>query len=63
MCPPLDKCNDGIVGAEPANRIVEYTKMFDFGYVGRVCESSYADFFSSAVDQVSDACDDFQPPG
>jgi hypothetical protein len=62
-CPALDKCDGGIIGAEPAPRIVEFTEMFTHGFVGRVCEPSYTEFFADAVGVVKSACDDFVPPG
>lgn len=61
MCPGLDKCADGIVGAEPAHRLNQLTSMFDTGVVGRVCESSYDQFFYDAISHVADACENFNP--
>ena len=61
-CPALDKCNGGIVGAEPATRIVEFTNMFTHGFVGPVC-GDYDPFFQEAVGTIKSACDDFTPPG
>ena len=63
MCPVLDKCSGGIEGAEVADRITQFTEMFTHGFVGRVCEPSYADFFHEAVAQIQTACDEFLPVG
>jgi hypothetical protein len=62
-CPALDKCAGGIVGAEVATRIVQFTGMFTNGFVGRVCEPSYAGFFQEAVSVIKTACDAFEPIG
>jgi hypothetical protein len=62
-CPMLDKCAGGADGAEPAERIAEFTTMFTNGVVGRVCEDSFGDFFSVAVGVISSACDNFVPIG
>lgn len=62
-CPPLDKCAGGIQGAEVATRILEFTNMFTFGFVGQVCAPSYDTFFQDAVSVIQSACDDFVPPG
>jgi hypothetical protein len=60
-CPELDKCQSGVEGAEVAHRITEFTEMFTHGFVGRVCEPSYASFFEEAVAVIKTACDDFAP--
>ena len=62
-CPALDKCSGGIVGAEVANRIISFTQMFTNGFIGRVCEPSYASFFAEAVGVIETACDNFVPIG
>ena len=62
-CPMLDKCQGGITGAEVATRIVQFTEMFTNGSVGQICAPSYKEFFSSAISLISDACDNFIPPG
>ena len=61
-CPPLDKCNDGVTGAEPAPRLIEFTQMFTHGFVGQVC-GDYEPFFQEAVATIKSACDEFTPPG
>ena len=60
-CPAIDKCEGDFNGAEVAARIVAFTKMFTHGFVGRVCEPSYGDFFSEAVAVIASACEDFDP--
>jgi hypothetical protein len=60
-CPVLDKCQSGIEGAEVATRIVEFTQMFSHGIIGRVCEPTYAEFFSQAISVIETACDNYQP--
>jgi hypothetical protein len=62
-CPVLDKCVSGVDGAEVAERVVEFTEMFTNGFVGRICEPSYASFFSEAVGVISTACENFVPIG
>jgi len=61
-CPPLDKCDGGLVGAEPTPRLIEFTEMFTYGYVGAVC-GDYEPFFDEAVGAIKSACDDFTTPG
>jgi hypothetical protein len=63
ICPALDKCTGGIIGAEVGARIVQFTQMFSNGFVGRVCENSYGPFFAEAVGVIKSACDNFMPPG
>ncbi|MHC4993106.1 MAG: hypothetical protein ACYTGC_19205 [Planctomycetota bacterium] len=63
MCPALDKCADAIMGAEPAHRITDFTESFDYGFVGRVCDDSYHEFFNAAIDNIVEACDNFPPEG
>jgi hypothetical protein len=61
VCPTLDKCEGGVIGAEVATRIHEFTNMFTHGFIGRVCEPSYASFFEEAVAVIKSACEDFDP--
>lgn len=61
-CPALEKCEGGIVGAEVANRIIDFTNRFTYGYVGPVCEP-YGPFFSESISNIVTACDDFTPVG
>lgn len=63
VCPVLDKCVGGAEGAEVAERIVAFTTMFTNGFVGRICEPTYASFFSEAVGVITSACDNFEPIG
>ncbi|PRP90336.1 hypothetical protein ENSA5_65330 [Enhygromyxa salina] len=62
-CPAIDKCDSDFDGAEVAERIVSFTTMFTNGFVGRVCEPSYGEFFSEAVGVISTACENFEPIG
>ncbi|MCH9688755.1 MAG: hypothetical protein K0V04_45405 [Deltaproteobacteria bacterium] len=62
MCPALDKCNGGIVGAEVATRILEFTRMFTFGFIGPVCED-YGPIFQESIGVIATACDEFNPVG
>lgn len=62
-CPPLDKCQGGIVGAEVSARIAQVADMFTYGSVGQVCAPSYDGFFSAAIGVIDSACKNFQPPG
>lgn len=61
VCPALDKCDGGVIGAEVATRIDQFTGMFTNGIIGRVCEPSYASFFQEAVAVIKTACDEFEP--
>lgn len=60
-CPPLDKCEGGVTGAEPAVRISDFTSRFSHGSLGSVCAPSYEDFFREAVEVVAQACFEFEP--
>jgi hypothetical protein len=62
FCPPLDKCNLGSTGSEIGARIIDFTEMFTYGYVGSVCEP-YGPQFQDAISIIDSACDDFEPPG
>ncbi len=61
-CPPLDKCDNGVDGAEIATRLLGFTWMFTHGHVGPVC-GDYDPFFQEAVADIKDACEEFVPPG
>jgi hypothetical protein len=61
-CPELDKCTGGIDGAEVGGRIIEFTEMFTYGFVGPICQP-YGPFFVEAIGVIKSACDDFVPPG
>jgi hypothetical protein len=62
MCPELDKCNGGIDGAEVGHRLIDFTEMFTYGYVGPVCEP-YGPFFQAAIANIESACSEFTPQG
>lgn len=61
-CPELQKCNGGIDGAEVADRVIDFTEMFTYGFVGPVCQP-YGPFFQEAISNIKSACDDFVPVG
>jgi hypothetical protein len=62
MCPMLDKCNGGVVGAEVASRILELTRMFTYGFVGPVCQD-YGPIFQESIAVIKTACEEFGPVG
>lgn len=62
-CPALDKSGNAVDGAEVAERILQFTDMFPFGFVGPVCSTSYKSFFDQAVSVIDQACDEFEPQG
>lgn len=57
----LDKCNGGIIGAEIATRVLAFTEMFTYGFVGPICEP-YGPLFLDAIGVIKSACDEFEPP-
>jgi hypothetical protein len=59
---PVRESPTAIDGADVATRLIEFTSMFTNGFVGRVCEDDYDDFFNEAIDSVAMACNDFTPP-
>ncbi len=61
QCPALDKCNGGIIGAEIATRVLAFTEMFTYGFVGPICEP-YGPLFLDAIGVIKSACDEFEPP-
>ncbi len=61
ICEPLS--HDFATGAEPAPRLREFIGTWgDRGLFGSICADDYAPFFTSAVDTIGKACDDFVPP-
>lgn len=62
MCPAIDKCNGGLAGAEVADRILEFTRMFTYGFVGPVCDD-YGPIFQESISVIKEACDEFTPVG
>jgi hypothetical protein len=62
QCPELEKCGDGVDGAEIAQRIIEFTGMFTHGFVGAVCEP-YGPQFAEALSVIRSACETFVPVG
>jgi len=61
-CPELDKCNGGVVGAEVAPRILEFTRMFTYGFIGPVCED-YGPIFQESIAVIKTACEEFGAVG
>lgn len=62
ICTPLS--HDFATGAEPAPRLREFVGMWgDRGHIGTICAEDYLPFFSSAVDSIGVACDEFVPQG
>jgi hypothetical protein len=47
---------NGHDGAEIAERIIEFTGMFEHGHIGDVCSDDYGAFFTASVAGVADAC-------
>jgi len=62
MCPAIDKCNGGVVGAEVATRILEFTRMFTYGFIGPVCQD-FGPTFQESIAVIKTACDEFGPVG
>jgi hypothetical protein len=54
---------DGMVGAEIAPRLLEFTESFAHGKVGDVCAASYAEFFTDGIVGIADACNVVVPVG
>ena len=51
-------------GAEEGTRIIQFTNNFGAnGFVGDICATDFAPFFSDAVGLIDTACDNFVPPG
>ena len=46
----------GMMGAEIATRILQFTSIFPYGYVGDVCSDDYAPFFAEATDHIDTVC-------
>jgi hypothetical protein len=68
--PPPDDCPPKVCGvqntesdAEIASRILEFTNMFTYSFVGPICAENYDSFFEEAVAVIETACDEFSPPG
>lgn len=62
VCPALDKCGGGIIGAEQATRILEFTRKFTYGFIGPVCED-YGLVFAESIGVIESACEGFMPIG
>jgi len=61
-CPPLDQCNGGILGAEPAPRLTEWAHLFTWRSIEQVCAPSFDPFFDDAIPLVEAACSAFVAP-
>ena len=62
ICEPLS--HDFATGAEPAPRLREFVGLWgERGHIGSICAADYLPFFTSAVDSIGTACDEFVPPG
>jgi hypothetical protein len=62
ICDPLS--HDFATGAEPAPRLREFVGLWgERGHIGSICAGDYLPFFTSAVDSIGTACDEFVPPG
>ncbi len=46
----------GMQGAEIATRILQFTSIFPYGYVGDICSADYAPFFSEATEHIDTVC-------
>jgi hypothetical protein len=63
ICPELDKCGNGIDGAQINGRILEFARMFTHYFVCPVCAPDYSECFTEAVGIIESACDNFDPQG
>ncbi|MBV1862463.1 MAG: VWA domain-containing protein [Nannocystaceae bacterium] len=46
----------GMQGAEIATRILQFTSIFPYGYVGDICSADYEPFFAEATEHIDTAC-------
>lgn len=46
----------GMQGAEIATRIIQFTSIFPYGYVGDICSPDYQPFFSEAIEHIDTVC-------
>ncbi len=46
----------GMMGAEIATRILQFTSIFPYGYVGDICSADYEPFFSEAIEHIDTVC-------
>lgn len=53
----------GMMGAEIATRIIEFTGMFEHGRVGDICADEYGAFFAESLIPIAQACDVVIPVG
>ncbi|MGH1345515.1 MAG: hypothetical protein ACRBN8_28380 [Nannocystales bacterium] len=46
----------GMQGAEIATRILQFTSIFPYGYVGDICSADYEPFFTDATEHIDTVC-------
>lgn len=46
----------GMQGAEIATRILQFTSIFPYGYVGDICSADYEPFFAEATEHIDTVC-------
>ncbi len=46
----------GMMGAEIATRILQFTSIFPYGYVGDICSDDYTPFFAEATEHIDTVC-------
>ncbi|MCR9162356.1 MAG: hypothetical protein ACE37F_31515 [Nannocystaceae bacterium] len=46
----------GMMGAEVATRILQFTSIFPYGFVGDICSDDYAPFFTEATEHIDTVC-------
>jgi hypothetical protein len=51
------------MAAEVGHRIIEFTEKFTYGSIGQICAATYNLFFSEAIAVISEACENYTPPG
>jgi hypothetical protein len=57
---PDGECDMGSTG-DDGHVIKEFTEMFTYGFVGRICDD-FAQYFDQAIALVGEACDGYMPP-
>ena len=46
----------GMMGAEIATRLLQFTSIFPYGYVGDICSADYEPFFAEATEHIDTVC-------
>jgi hypothetical protein len=44
-------------------RLMAFTELFTYGFVGDLCAPSYDEYFAEALSVIDTACEGFVPPG